>query len=1035
MSSKFPAADMTRGRPAKLTAAFLVAMILAASAANANIGPALASANIGGSAAGANIGGSAAGANIGGSAASANIGGSPASANINGSAAGANIMGSAASANFSGSAAGATVGVRQGRHGDMGRLVFDFPGVEAIKTHRAGEMLRIQFTPALPMPSLPVNLPGLRGVQGGNGFVLLSLTKGAVPHVYRLGDRVVVDARPAGHPMMAKPADLDAAIPKPPKSPPVDVKPAPMPPPNIAPAVRHAVTPPPVSVTGSPVSGSPGGSLPPVNATPLVMPAPTPNITAPAPEVINFDTQPGAAAFRRGNQAIIVFDTSEIPDIGALQSTPAFANAALVSLQAAQLIILPLPPAQSLAVTPVPGGWQVAVDAKPTSLPPPLPLHGTNIAFPMPSANRTVTISDPVTGNDLLVGTVNQSGAALGSAQSGPGFAILPAWLGVAVIPEADNLGLAVTPGGFELTSALPNGLPLGTLAPTAPVMAAALPGQGLNLPNGTTAMLRDRMLFDLQAAATLPPLGRLGAQIALASDMLALGLGPEANGVLDTAVLENPAAEDNGKIAEMRAVAGVVAQKYNPDDFSAPGIVGGGETAFWQAAGLAERGKTAQANALAANLALFESYPTALRNSVNAQVAEAMVDAGQLEAAQQLVDSDPGNPNLDLARAKLLERQGNAKPALAAYQALARSADTRVSAIAVNRAVELQLASGKLTAAAAADRLDAALFDWRAPEHERHLRMRIAQLRAQAGQWPQAFNMLQSARTRFPDHQSDIDAARSALFKNMLSSSQFAKLSPIQAVAILQQNQDLIPAGSGSADVIDLLAQRLDALDLPGAAAPMLNHLIQTIPPGVARARLGARLAQVDWDAGSPVATLADLAQTQADNLPPDLAAQRAILNAKAQAAGGNAVAAVTELTPAPGASASGAGAPTQLQTQAQIAEQSGQWPQAEQALGTLVSQTVPAAGPITGDPENFLLRLATAASHNNDTAMLSSLASQYGKRVSTDAAGQMFQTLTTPTLNGDQGLNQALHEIAQLQALPAMLDAVSAAPAARKP
>ncbi len=764
----------------------------------------------------------------------------------------------------------------------------------------------------------------------------------------------------------------------------------------------------------------------PVATAPSVSPA-VAAASVPPPEVIEFSTQTGAAAFRRGDQAVLVFDTAEIPDLGALQSTPVFADATLVSLQGAQIITLPLPAREGLDLIPVSGGWQLTEMVAPPPGPAPAESQATAIQLPMRAANRTVTISDPLTGSNLLVGTVTQAGAAANFATSGPGFAILPSWLGTAVLPQADNLSLNITPAGFELSSAAPGGLRLGVLpAASASVVQQAAFGQGLNLPSGATAALRDRMLSDLHEAATLPALGRLTAQIALAADMIALGLGPEAKGVLDTAVFENPAAQDNSRIAEMRAVAGVLARKYKPADFTAPGIIPGNELAFWKAAGEMEHGHTAQsAPILAANLAMFEAYPAALRNCINAQLAETLVDAGQLQAAQQLLNADPANPALDLARAKLLEQQGQTAPALAAYQRLSHGLDLRVSAIAGDRAVELELAAGRLKPAQTADALDAALFDWRDAEHERHVRLRIAQLRAEAGQWPQAFTMLQSARTRFPDHRQEIDAVRSKMFVNMVSSNQFTQLSPIQAVAILQQNQDLIQAG-GSAQVIDLLAQRLEALDLPGAAAPMLSHLIQTIPPGVARASLGARLAQVDWDAGSPVATLADLAQTEADNLPPELAARRAILHAKAQAAGGNAVAAVNTLASASAQPAT-ADSPT-LQTQAQIAEQSGQWPQAEQALSALVNQSIPPSGPITGDSENLLLRLATAASHNNDSATLSSLGNQYGRRIGTDPSGQMFQTLTTPALTGDQGLNQALKEISQLQALPAMLDAVTA-------
>jgi hypothetical protein len=916
-----------------------------------------------------------------------------------------------------GTAARADVGIRQGRHGDMGRLVFDFAGIEAIHTHRAGDLLTIQFTPAQPIASVPIDIPGVLAMQGGDGSVQLQLSAGAISRIFRIGDRVVVDAtapepQPAG---VEKP--LPAVLPPP-------VKPAPPALPPVVTAARPAAP-------ASPVTANPPASLP--------------AASLPAPATINFTSQPGAAAFRRGNDAILVFDTAEIPDISALQSSPAYPNTTLVSLQDAQIITLPLPASESLNLSPNADGWQVSVVA---TTPPgfaPIASQSSQIEFPMPAANKTVTISDPLTGGDLLVGTVTQANAAADFAESGPGFSVLPSWLGVSVLPQADTLGLNVTASGFELSSTAPGGLQLGTLpasaAQPASTAEAAPYGPGLDLPNGDTAALRGRMLSDLHAAATAAPLGRLTPQIALASDMIALGLGPEAKGVLRTAVLENPAAQDNGRVAGLAAVAGVLARKYNPADFTAPGIVAGSELDFWKAVGQIQQGDTVQAApALAANLAIFEAYPATLRAGAGAELAEALVDANQLQAAQNLVDAEPANPAFDLARAKLLERQGNKAVALKAYLRLARNRDMRVSALAQDRATELQLAAGHLSPAQAADRLDAALFDWRNPEHERHLRLRIAQLRGLSGQWPQAFSMLQSARARFPAYTSEIDAARAAMFLNMLASNRFAALPPIQAVAILQQNQDLIPA-NGSANVINLLAQRLDELDLPGAAAPMLSHLIQTIPPGAARASLGARLAQVDMDAGSPVASLADLAQTQAANLPTALAAQRAILHARAEAAAGNAIGAVSNLGsagPAPSATPA-AGAPdpgtpdldpAALQAQAQIAEQSGQWPQAEQALNALANQTVPIAGPITGDPENLLLRLATAASHNGDTATLAALASQYGSRVGSDAAGQMFQTLTAPSVTGDQGLNQALKEISQLQSLPAMVDAVTLPP-----
>ena len=901
--------------------------------------------------------------------------------------------------------ADAPVKIRQGRHGDMGRVVFDYPGIESFRSQRDGNILTIQFIPPQQIGSIALHVPGVESLGGGAGFARLQLVNGATPSIYRLGDRVVVDttlARPASNLPQA------ANLPTPPH-----LK-------TEAAAIRTALT-------------LPAEAPPAVSAVSLA-PAPVLPIAPPAspPETIGFATQPGAAAFRRGNEAIIVFDTSEVPDLTALQSAPLFAGATLLSLQDAQVIRIPLPASDALALTPVSGGWQVGcVPVQPAAPAPPQTAIST-VEFPMQSANESLIVSDPLTGGDLLVGTVTQGSDAADFTESGPGYAVLPAWLGVVVAPQADDLGLNASLKGFELVSAAPNGLPLGAL-PASAIAAAteAASGQTLDLPRGGAAELWWRMIADQRAAAILPPLGRLNAQITLAGDLLALGLGPEAIGVLDTAVLENPAAQDNGQIAEMRAIGDVLSHHSRPADFTAPGLVPSAELAFWRAAGALDRGETGQAiPGLIAGLPLFETYPGTLRDPLTAEIAEALADNGQLLAAAQLAGSDPDNRRLDLARAKILEDRGQRQAALAAYQALARGADDRAAALANARVVELRLAAGQLNDAQAADALDAQLFDWRAPQHERHMRLRVAELRAAAGQWPQAFTALATARALFPGHRGQIDAIRAALFLKMLNGSAFTQLSPIEAVAVLQQNPDLIPTGGGM-QVVNLLAERLDALDLPGAAAPMLNRLIQSVPPGTAQAQLGATLAQVDLDAGSPVAALADLSQTDADNLPPDLAARRNMLAAKAQAAGGNAIAAVSTLaqSPAPGLAPVPVD-PQTLAAQAQIAEQSGQWPQAEQALATLVGQSVPASGPLDAGQENLLLRLATAASHNNDSATLSSLSSQYGARVGADAAGQMFQTLTAPPLTGDEGLNQALHEIAQLQALPALMNAVAQPP-----
>ena len=473
------------------------------------------------------------------------------------------------------------VTIRQGRHGDMGRLVFDFVGTETYQTHSDGSVLTITFTPAVPIASVALDIPGVETLQGGVGVARLQLQAGADSRIYRLGNRVVVDT--TRRPVTAKPLRSRNNV-DPVRTIPVALKPA---------ADRRPVAP---VVQAAPAAQAAPAvqAVPAVHAVPA---APALAVTAAAsaapPAAVRFAAQAGAAAFRRGDRAIVVFDTSEIPDLTSLQSNPLFAGATLLSLQNAQVITIPLAAADALAVMPVTGGWQVAaVPANQPALAPPQNAASA-VDFSMQSANQSIIISDPLTGGDLLVGTVTQGGDAADFTESGPGYAVLPAWLGVVVVPEADDLGLNASLKGFELVSAAANGLPLGALPAAMTDSAAA--GSSLGIPRGHMADLYKGMVADQRAAAVLPQLGRLNAQITLAQDLLSLGMGPEAAGVLSTAVLENPAAQDNSEIAGMRAIANVLSHRSRTADFMAPGIVPSPELAFWRAAGALDRGQTGQ--------------------------------------------------------------------------------------------------------------------------------------------------------------------------------------------------------------------------------------------------------------------------------------------------------------------------------------------------------------------------------------------------------------------------------------------------------
>ena len=65
--------------------------------------------------------------------------------------------------------------------------------------------------------------------------------------------------------------------------------------------------------------------------------------------------------------------------------------------------------------------------------------------------------------------------------------------------------------------------------------------------------------------------------------------------------------------------------------------------------------------------------------------------------------------------------------------------------------------------------------------------------------------------------------------------------LAPLELVAVVEENADLLPAGPDGDALQARLADRLVALDLPKRAGPVLEKLMQAATSDVARAGFGA--------------------------------------------------------------------------------------------------------------------------------------------------------------------------------------------------
>ena len=781
-------------------------------------------------------------------------------------------------------------------------------------------------------------------------------------------------------------------------------------------------------------SAGAGQAPPPVAAPPIpTSPAEPPPLAASAARppgeapafTLPFDPTVGAAAFRRGDAAIVVFDQRRSVDLGPLHDDPVFGDATAETLAASTLIRLPLAQGMALSLSRAGPAWRIAVVPAPLKLAPIRDLtENGRLALTAHTPGQVVTIADPDTGGALLVGTAQTAGEGVPVGHCTPEFALLPTWQGVAIEPLADSLALRVRPDGFLLTGG-PDGLALSLLSEAGVALAdAAALTRRFDFPALRSDSLAQRMQAELVAAADTPPMRRGPPRRVAAQTMIALGLGPEAQAILQLAAAQDPAEAASSRTQALTAVAALVADR--PDEAQAlldPALDGTDEIALWRAVLAAERqaGSPQAAAVFAATLPLVLSYPAGLRDRLLPLAAETMAAGGQAKAAAALLDARKDDPALELARAMLKEAQGDTDGALAGYDAVAAGHDRSRHARAAVRALELRLAAGKVEAGHAADELDKLLYAWRGDVTETALRQRVAELRSQTGAWRSGLALLRESEAVDPDHKPALHTRLQAMFDALLIGPALDRLSPLDLVSLLDENADLLPTGADAQALDGRLADRLLALDLPKRAAPVLEKLMQRAA-GAGRAELGARLATLRLGEGDADGAIAALSASTGPDLPPDLAERRGLTQAAAEARRGETEHALATLA--------AVATPAADEARATMLERIGDWPGAERALTVYAARTVPAEGKLDDAQRGTLLRLATAAARAGDATVLASLRTREEPRMESGPLTEMFRLLTADPVRGVDDLKRARRETGLAVAAPQQINALQGPP-----
>lgn len=888
-------------------------------------------------------------------------------------------------------------------HPGYGRVVFTFAAVTTFEMSKDGDIAMLHFSESTDIPSAGQTRNVLE-VRGGRGMALIAIVPGGRVRARQVESRIVVD-------ILDPPAvkhRLDVSGVQILQRPPADRAPAASSP-ATAPTGASVVAVPITQQAIAEVSAS-STTLMAATSPPLELSQPAALSTARDNAMLKFDTAVGASAFKRSDGDYVVFDERSSISLEQLKAVPGFALASIQLLPAATVLHVGQSLTSPWHLERRQEGWLLALGSPAVATPIILENENGRLQLPVAGPGQVVVVPDGVTGEELLVGTVRAAGPSINAERKSPEFTISVSSLGVVVEPHTDRVALHVTSRGFVIDTPGRALAISGQPAAQQPLTDAAMLTRRFDFPNQSTAALSRRMQDEVATASAAPPLARFRPRMAAAQTMLSLGMGAEAEALLQLAIAEQPESASDADVRALKSIAGWLAGRAeNNDDLFNPALNGTDEIAMWRA--VVKPPSDTDAAMLAATVPLVASYPIALRDRVLPAVVDAIVRSDSPGTADPLLAHWPTDPLFAEARALRSAAKGDTDQALSDLDTLATSRDRLAASKAATEAVELRLRTGKFSLSQAADALESQILAWRGDRREIAIRLRIAELRALSGAPRPALTLLRETEELYPEMHAELVERMTAVFVQALTGSAAENMSPLEFVELAEENAG-IAGETLSPDVAGLLADRLIMLDLPQRAGPLLKRTIVNSAPGEAKAAVGLRLAWLRTGENDLAGALEALEQSGAESLPTTLVEARALAAARVWARQGNVGAALGALADL--------GTPAADLLRTDIQSQAKNWPAAATSMSSFVQKTILPGTVLNTPQQQAILRLATLRSEAGDAEGLYALGLRESVRMASSSQSAAFATLTATPIREITDLKRSAAEMVLARAMP---------------
>ncbi|MDB5536501.1 MAG: hypothetical protein JWQ65_1376 [Devosia sp.] len=389
-------------------------------------------------------------------------------------------------------------------------------------------------------------------------------------------------------------------------------------------------------------------------------------------------------------------------------------------------------------------------------------------------------------------------------------------------------------------------------------------------------------------------------ARLNLADYYLANQFAHEAIGVLH--VLENELKDKNltRKVRMSMAIADTMAVR--PKDalaiLNSDSLAEEVDALLWRTIARTDNYefKGARSDALEAQ-GIVGSYPLWARKRFYFAAVRSAVESDDTPMAERMLNEiDFGTLDLEevslyhLLSGRIDEAAGRAAEAIDTYGQVITADFRPTRAEAIYRTLGLLDKQGNLDLKKATDTLAAEALLWRGNPLESDMQRMLAGFYFREGDYREGFETVKQAVANYPESTpvNELRDDAQKIFSDLYLDGLADSLGPVDALGLYYDFRQLTPAGARGDEMIRNLARRLVKVDLLAQAAQLLNYQLENRLHGVARTQIAADLAVIYLADRKPQDALRVLNGSRLPSIPPSLARQRRVLEARALIDGG---------------------------------------------------------------------------------------------------------------------------------------------------